>query len=877
MSDIKLWKTKMSPESLTVPHYKFNTGRFLKSIFYVGVFLVIGFFAFNFNIHKAAAVTCTSAATGNWNATATWGASGCSGATGGIPGSSDNVIIASSFTVTVPDTYAAAANSVTINSAAAADGLTLAGSGSLTIGGTVSCTGNSAGAAGLCFIANAAANAQTITLNGSGSLTTTSVVLPATITAGSASDVSKIICGASGTAAAKLIISGSGAAGTIDITGTSKTSNGGSSIDMSGGSGLCGITTGTGTTTITGGSKSTGPALLKIGTGTINIKGAVTLTNSAQSLFTTVNGSTITLDAAPAFTVGTNAVVTITASTNLTNNSGSSAWNIAETTWGTCTVTAGTLTFGAAQQCTSVSVANSATLTVNALLTVTGNFACAGTVSGSNGVTDSAASAQISSTGTCTVSASGTFTISGGTAPQITSGSTYSFVSLTISGPTTNNGTITVSTALAGLGAFINDATGTLNIGFAAAPAITTLTATASGNTVNYNRAGDQTVKAVSYNNLTLSNSGIKTMTSVTVIGGNLTISGSATMTGNAAFAVAGTLNYSSSGSTTLTALTAISIGKMNQTDGIIVDNANTISVTGTGAVWIESGTFTATGTISITDTSSTGKTFAGGNKTYKNLTISGAALAGAVTITGANTFDALTLNPNSTLTLTAGTTTTINSLSATGTAGNTITINSTGAYATFLNNTTNVTVHYCSITNNQATGSVTWDATDNCTSGGGNSGWKFPLQTSISIRAQNYTNNVTDIIFPEGASGTTVSQPYNTYDGSGSPQTFGGAGVAKPVVTLYNGSASTLTIWYNITTFTNGVASNEYYLINAKGAACNSADAITNAVTFGANTSTLTTIALVGYEKDLYLKVNLSSVAGKTGTSTLTILGEIP
>jgi len=151
-------------------------------------------------------------------------------------------------------------------------------------------------------------------------------------------------------------------------------------------------------------------------------------------------------------------------------------------------------------------------------------------------------------------------------------------------------------------------------------------------------------------------------------------------------------------------------------------------------------------------------------------------------------------------------------------------------------------------------------------------------LSTAIEIRAQNYTTSVSSITFPEAAPETTVSQPYNNIDGSGSPQTFGGAGVAKPVVTLYNSGASTLTIWYNITTFTNSVVSSEYYLINAKGAACANADAINNAVTFGADTSTGTTIAAgAGNEKDLYLKVVLSAVAGKTGTSTLTILGEAP
>ena len=146
-------------------------------------------------------------------------------------------------------------------------------------------------------------------------------------------------------------------------------------------------------------------------------------------------------------------------------------------------------------------------------------------------------------------------------------------------------------------------------------------------------------------------------------------------------------------------------------------------------------------------------------------------------------------------------------------------------------------------------------------------------FSTAIKIRAQNYTTSVSSITFPEAEPGATVSNPSNSENET---QTFGSAGMAKPVITLYNGGASTLTIWYNITTFTNSVVSSEYYLINAKGAACANGDAINNAVTFDADTNTATTIAAgAGNEKDLYLKVILSSVAGKTGTSTLTILGE--
>lgn len=151
-------------------------------------------------------------------------------------------------------------------------------------------------------------------------------------------------------------------------------------------------------------------------------------------------------------------------------------------------------------------------------------------------------------------------------------------------------------------------------------------------------------------------------------------------------------------------------------------------------------------------------------------------------------------------------------------------------------------------------------------------------FSTAIEIRAQNYTSAVSTITFPEGAPGSVISQPYNNVDGAGNPQVFGGAGTAKPVVTLYNGSGGSLIIWYNITTFTNSIVSSESYLVNNKGAACTDANCITGSVTFDTDTTTGVTIVNgAGNEKDFYLKITLSAVAAKTGNSTLTILGETP
>ena len=174
----------------------------------------------------------------------------------------------------------------------------------------------------------------------------------------------------------------------------------------------------------------------------------------------------------------------------------------------------------------------------------------------------------------------------------------------------------------------LNGGSSTLNIGGSCSGAGGTFSA--GTGTVDWNAAGAQTVCPVSYYNLTLSNSGVKTMTAVTTIGNNLNISGTATMTLNAAFTVTGALNYSSSGATTLTAATAISIGTYNQTAGTLIDNGNTITVTGTGAsTWAKAGTFTATGTVIFT-----GAAPQIGASNFNNLTINVGA-GNTATLTG--------------------------------------------------------------------------------------------------------------------------------------------------------------------------------------------------------------------------------------------------
>ncbi|WP_447951987.1 T9SS type A sorting domain-containing protein [Chryseobacterium koreense] len=85
----------------------------------------------------------------------------------------------------------------------------------------------------------------------------------------------------------------------------------------------------------------------------------------------------------------------------------------------------------------------------------------------------------------------------------------------------TNNDNLTASAVLAGNGTLTNAATAVLKIG--GTSTITTLTATAAGNTVNYNGT-TQTVKATTYSNLILSNSGTKTFAATTAVTDNLSI-----------------------------------------------------------------------------------------------------------------------------------------------------------------------------------------------------------------------------------------------------------------------------------------------------------------------------------------------------------------
>lgn len=136
----------------------------------------------------------------------------------------------------------------------------------------------------------------------------------------------------------------------------------------------------------------------------------------------------------------------------------------------------------------------------------------------------------------------------------------------------------------------------------------------------------------------------------------------------------------------------------------------------------------------------------------------------------------------------------------------------------------------------------------------------------------------VTTITFPQAAPGATVDAPYNDVDGSGDPQVLSPT-VSEPVVKIKNTHASTTYyIVLEISTWTNGIADMEYYNLASDGATNiqTVVNELSNANGAARTVSTGVSIAPGAY-KDLYLKLVLSSAAAKTGTSTLTILGETP
>ena len=145
---------------------------------------------------------------------------------------------------------------------------------------------------------------------------------------------------------------------------------------------------------------------------------------------------------------------------------------------------------------------------------------------------------------------------------------------------------------------------------------------------------------------------------------------------------------------------------------------------------------------------------------------------------------------------------------------------------------------------------------------------------TSIAIKDQAGTGEITTITFPAAASSTEVIAPYNNTDGSGSAQAFGATSL--PVAWLVSATDYNLYVsvtevsgWDTLVVDENILCSDSLVLDKATFDSGSTALSTWGMVT-DMGTQTVTTT-----KKYLYLTVNLDSSAGISGSSTVAVLGE--
>jgi hypothetical protein len=403
-----------------------------------------------------------------------------------------------------------------------------------------------------------------------------------------------------------------------------------------------------GTVVFNSGSQLTVSRRVNLGNGAGSRTGSIDMTSGG-----TLICNSLTVNRLGTWTPGTGTIQfnsTFTLSTLLTTynnliiNSGTTTVGVNTTLSGTLTVNTGAAFTIPAFNIT-VTGATSVTGTLNNTST-TGTKTFTGNVTiNSGGTWNNSANEAISFAGN--LQNGGTFTAGTGvntfTGATKTFSGTISIPNLTMSGTYTNNGTLTVSTALAGAGTLTNGATGVLYITQATAPT-PTITATAAGNTVNYNAAGAQTLKATTYSNLTLSGSGAKTVTGTTV-NGTLSLQGTATTTGTIpTYGGSAIIEYagSSAQATGIEMGTTVAPGvKINNASGVTLSASKTFNGTltftsgklSTGANTLTAGTISGAGATSYIYGNLL-KAFTTGGPTTKTYEIGDASTYAPVSVT---------------------------------------------------------------------------------------------------------------------------------------------------------------------------------------------------------------------------------------------------
>ncbi len=337
----------------------------------------------------------------------------------------------------------------------------------------------------------------------------------------------------------------------------------------------------------------------------------------------------------------------------LTMNGSSGGWTLSSalTLAGALTITAGNLTVGATDLSVGGATSITGTLTISSS---TGTKSFTGNVTvNASGTWNNSGNEDIALAGSLTnnqtfTAGSGVYTMSG---TSKTIAGTIAIPSLTISGTTQNDGTLTVSTTLSGASTLTQGVTGTLNIG--GTSAITGLTATADGNVVNYTGAA-QTCKATTYDTVNFTGSGSASC-AMTTVENDMSLSGTVNLSTGANLAIGDDLNIGS-GTTFTQGAFSLTISGDVDTSGAYVASSGALTFKGnltrnSGSTWTKSSglvTFQKSGggtsVYTMSGTASTGigdTTIAADGINNTTLQLAGSSAAN---------FDTLTINANQTL-----------------------------------------------------------------------------------------------------------------------------------------------------------------------------------------------------------------------------------
>lgn len=523
--------------------------------------------------YLAQGATRTASVTGNWSNTATWGGSA-------VPVAGDAVVVNSGITVTVD--VAAVCTSITINAAAATNGITISGTNTLTVSAAITMNAASAGVVSSLNVGAGTLGAGSISIAGS---STSGRTTQLTISTGTVNCTGTITF--TGTAAqAQFVFSGTGvlniggnfgtggaftpSTGTVNYNASAVQTIGLYTYNNLTLSGTSAKTFPTGTTTVNGVLSMEGTATATV-TGTLTYGAAATLqynTTTARSAgnewktpFTSTGGviiantGKITLNGAKVFNAGI--TLTINSGATLVTSNQALTFNGDFINNGTFTGGSSTVTI------TGANAQNIDDFTTTGAVSITKT---SGTVNVTGNINAASLSLSTSSTGATALSLNpgialtltGTLTINrpntGGTNTVDVGSSTITCGSVVLGGSTAGSRTsvLRLSTGLvdvsgnmttAGAASLITfNGNGKINVGGTFMTSGTIGTFTPSTGTVNYDGSGAQSVIATTYYNLTFSNAGAKTFPA-----GTTTVNNILSIEGTASTVVTGTLSYGAS------------------------------------------------------------------------------------------------------------------------------------------------------------------------------------------------------------------------------------------------------------------------------------------------------------------------------------------